>query len=787
MRGAALVLGAAGALAEVAQVARGAQPILSVAGDGMSLQTTLDAPGAAATLVTFTVTGPASANWIGFALSNDPPAVGGSAQFHTLTARFIGVEIASKKLYVGGPLGGLDWKVDTSTTYTLKSLAVIGGVATAVLTRSVVPALAADLTLTLGTNIGVCFSSGVMAAVADPPVRPGSHAFKAYTFAQVDIIGDAGGVAVAPALDPGLLFLASIVIPLALYSLVRMMSEFQKGQVRQYEVVDRVARTPVGMAASQMYNRMSAAMGRGGGSRGLPMTNSRIGPESGGKQVVVSNYAPKSLDTSGPLYGLKIFLRARVTSEFNRGQALLMLLGVALALGWIYFFQADYAPRDGWGYICIAVALLTVVPATRNSLLTWFLFQPFERTIMYHRWLGRFCFIAAWAHTGYYVAEQVFGLNGGTVRQLNGAPVTLGDFLFAIEKNRNGTISLIGLTVVYLTSIDVVRRKWYAFFRILHFAFFVFFIWGVLHTRTFLLYAAVSAALYGTDLLMRYALDLAPKSAYAVDVLPGEVVRVRFPKSTFRAYEAGQYVFINIPTIALGEWHPFTLSSGPDQDYLEVHVKALGDFTNRMLLEGQKAAAGQIRAFPQIRVDGPYGRVSFNFKRYESIFLVGGGVGVTPSISILRELFQIEVSPQKRTEHPISPFVKNVFFLWTVKSTEPWSWFYDGLRSCMEVSVNGAAAGYPKLRVKGYVTKPDEKLPGLLNAIKAIPNYSISAGRPDMDRVVSGLEESIGLGKKRVAVIICGPSALVNSVYDACHTHTKNGARFDTHVEVFDF
>jgi ferredoxin-NADP reductase len=286
---------------------------------------------------------------------------------------------------------------------------------------------------------------------------------------------------------------------------------------------------------------------------------------------------------------------------------------------------------------------------------------------------------------------------------------------------------------------------------------------------------------------MRYALDLAPKSAYAVDVLPGEVVRVRFPKSNFRSYEAGQYVFINIPKIALGEWHPFTLSSGPDQDYLEVHVKALGDFTNRMLLEGQKAAAGQIRAFPQIRVDGPYGRVSFNVKRYESIFLVGGGVGVTPSISILRDLFQIEVSEQKRMQHPISPFVKNVFFLWTVKSTEPWSWFYDGLRACMDVSVNGAAAGYPRLRVKGYVTKPDDKLPGLLNAIKAIPNYSISTGRPDMERIVSGLEESIGLGKKRVAVIICGPSALVNSVYDACHAHTKNGVRFDTHVEVFDF
>lgn len=30
-------------------------------------------------------------------------------------------------------------------------------------------------------------------------------------------------------------------------------------------------------------------------------------------------------------------------------------------------------------------------------------------------------------------------------------------------------------------------------------------------------------------------------------------------------YQAGDYVYINIPAIAKFEWHPFTISSAPEQ------------------------------------------------------------------------------------------------------------------------------------------------------------------------------------------------------------------------------
>lgn len=42
-------------------------------------------------------------------------------------------------------------------------------------------------------------------------------------------------------------------------------------------------------------------------------------------------------------------------------------------------------------------------------------------------------------------------------------------------------------------------------------------------------------------------------------------------------------MFINIPAIAKYEWHPFTLSSAPEQDdYIWLHIRAVGEWTNRL-------------------------------------------------------------------------------------------------------------------------------------------------------------------------------------------------------------
>ena len=42
--------------------------------------------------------------------------------------------------------------------------------------------------------------------------------------------------------------------------------------------------------------------------------------------------------------------------------------------------------------------------------------------------------------------------------------------------------------------------------------------------------------------------------------------------------QAGQWVYLKSAIVSKFEWHPFTLTSSPDDDYLECHIKAVGDW-----------------------------------------------------------------------------------------------------------------------------------------------------------------------------------------------------------------
>ncbi len=60
------------------------------------------------------------------------------------------------------------------------------------------------------------------------------------------------------------------------------------------------------------------------------------------------------------------------------------------------FLSKDY--MRNFGDLVSANALLVTLPATRNSVLVYLLGIPFDKTIMYHRWLGRWTFILLCVH-----------------------------------------------------------------------------------------------------------------------------------------------------------------------------------------------------------------------------------------------------------------------------------------------------------------------------------------------------------------------------------------------------
>ena len=60
---------------------------------------------------------------------------------------------------------------------------------------------------------------------------------------------------------------------------------------------------------------------------------------------------------------------------------------------------------------------------------------------------------------------------------------------------------------------------------------------------------------------------------------PSKVVEVQMKKPSMR-YKPGQYLFLNCPEISRLEWHPFTISSAPEEDFTSVHIRVVGDWTS---------------------------------------------------------------------------------------------------------------------------------------------------------------------------------------------------------------
>ena len=48
-------------------------------------------------------------------------------------------------------------------------------------------------------------------------------------------------------------------------------------------------------------------------------------------------------------------------------------------------------------------------------------------------------------------------------------------------------------------------------------------------------------------------------------------------------FNSGDYIYVNIPTISKTEWHPFTVSSAPeDSTKLTLHIRSLGNWTQKL-------------------------------------------------------------------------------------------------------------------------------------------------------------------------------------------------------------
>jgi predicted ferric reductase len=207
------------------------------------------------------------------------------------------------------------------------------------------------------------------------------------------------------------------------------------------------------------------------------------------------------------------------------------------------------------------------------------------------------------------------------------------------------------------------------------------------------------------------------------------------PRGRPLTYEPGQFLFVNFrepfseqfPLFLRNQFHPFSITSAPDEPRLRITVKAVGDYTRALrALERGTAAV----------VEGPYGSFSSSHLENERQIWIAGGIGVTPFLSMARSL---------NGDAPAVDFYYCV-------EREPEAHFLDEIRSIARERDNFRVVVVPRER-DGFLTA--ERL--------AAENENLASAD----------------------VLVCGPPAMIESLRAQLNAHGL--PRSQIHAEEFNF
>ncbi|CCG83664.1 Putative uncharacterized protein [Taphrina deformans PYCC 5710] len=285
---------------------------------------------------------------------------------------------------------------------------------------------------------------------------------------------------------------------------------------------------------------------------------------------------------------------------------------------------------------------------------------------------------------------------------------------------------------------------------------------------------------------------------------PSRVCEIQMRKDSCTT-KAGQYIFLCCPEISLHQYHPFTLTSAPEEDYLSIHMRCVGNFTNALAkslgcdfsvpdkaepLDVSKVAKNRQsrivndglseeatnRNLPKLMLDGPFGSASEDVFKFESVMLVGAGIGVTPFASILKSIWY-------RINYPTSQVrLSKVYFFWICRDFESFEWFRSLLSAIEAQDVGGS------IEIHAYLTariQPDMAQNIMINGADSDVDpvtglkSSVNFGRPQWDQIFESVAEIHPATD--IGVFFCGPGPLGSALHKKCNQHStagQEGTRF---------
>ncbi|KPJ03893.1 NADPH oxidase 5 [Papilio xuthus] len=153
--------------------------------------------------------------------------------------------------------------------------------------------------------------------------------------------------------------------------------------------------------------------------------------------------------------------------------------------------------------------------------------------------------------------------------------------------NPTGLALVVVLAILSTCSRPAVRRGGsFEIFYWTHLLYIPFWILVIFHAPNFWKWFILPGTIYIIERIMRLTWmrsEIGKTYISSGILLPSRVTHLVIRRPPLFDFHAGDYVFVNVPAIARYEWHPFTISSAPEQaDHIWLHVRGVGQWTNRL-------------------------------------------------------------------------------------------------------------------------------------------------------------------------------------------------------------
>ncbi|KAF9289250.1 hypothetical protein BGZ68_009735 [Mortierella alpina] len=423
---------------------------------------------------------------------------------------------------------------------------------------------------------------------------------------------------------------------------------------------------------------------------------------------------------------------------------------------------------------------------------------PFDKAIAFHKSIAYSIVFFTVLHT---IAHYV---NFWRLAKAEPDKYHFWTLMFVSGPGLTGHLMLLFLGIMVVTSLPSVRRRKFEVFWYWHHLFLGFFGVFSIHGAFCLLtpdrpphckdiasfwkYWVASGFMYLLERIMREWRAGQKTVISRVILHPSKVVEIQIKKEDCQAL-AGQYIFLCCPEVSLWQWHPFTLTNAPEEDYLSVHIRVIGDFTTELAKKlgcdvegvgewednlGDKN--GLVTILPKIMIDGPFGAASEDVFKYEVTVLVGAGIGVTPFASVLKSIWYRVNYPTKATK------LHKVYFFWICRDKESFEWFQSLLLALESQDLNQFIEIHTFLtgrlrhsEVGNLMINDQGAFADTVTGLRARTCF----GRPNLDLEfdrIRGHHADTDIG-----VFFCGPKKMGKQLHACCTKFSTGSTQFVWH------